>query len=151
MIFCDGVPASVDKGRATDVVYLDFCKAFDRVPENILLSKLERDGFDGWTVRGIRKLLPRVVNQSCIIYYGYIQQVVVNNSESQRTSVTSSVSQGLVLFNNFINNAHEGTKYALSKFADDTKLSSGVDTPEGCHPEGPGQAQDVGQKESHEV
>jgi len=39
--FCDEVSALEEKGRTTDVVCLNLCKAFI-----ILISKLERDGFE---------------------------------------------------------------------------------------------------------
>ena len=53
--FYNGVTAWVDEGRAVDVVYLDFSKAFDTLSHSILTGKLRKCGLDEWTVRWIEK------------------------------------------------------------------------------------------------
>lgn len=66
----------MNKGRATNVIYLDFCKqAYDMVPHNILLYELRREDFDGWNIRYVRNFLD-----------GYIQRAM-----SKWKSVTSAV------------------------------------------------------------
>jgi len=55
--FYNDMTGWVDEGRAMDVVYLDFSKAFDTVSPNILLGKLRKCGLDEWSVRWIENWL----------------------------------------------------------------------------------------------
>jgi len=124
MAFYDGATVSMDRGRATDVIYLHFSKAFDAIAHDILLSKLERDGFDGWTVWRMKNWLQ---NQ--------VQRVTVNGSMSGGRSVISDIPQGSMfgsmLFSIFLSEIDSGVQHILSKLVDDTMMWSAVDTSQG--------------------
>jgi len=55
--FYDQESHLVDEGKAMDVIYLDFSKAFDTVPHSILLQKLAAHGLDAYTLRWIKNWL----------------------------------------------------------------------------------------------
>jgi len=114
----------VNKRRATDVIYLDFSRAFDTVPHNILHSKLYKYGFEGWIVWWTKSWL-----------WDHTQWGVISGSMPGWRPVISGVPQGsvltLVLFNTLISDINRGIEYTLSKFTDDTKLCCAINVSKG--------------------
>lgn len=53
----DGTTGWTDEGRAVDVVYMNFSKAFDSVCHDILRGKLRERGLDEWTLTWIENYL----------------------------------------------------------------------------------------------
>ena len=75
-----------DEGSQTDVTILDFSKAFDTVPHEELLSKLESFGITGPIHHWLRTFLTN-----------RFMQVVVDGESSSKVTVDSGVPQGTVL------------------------------------------------------
>jgi len=59
----------MDKVKENDIIYLAFSMTFDMISYHILISKLERDRFEGLTIYWIRNWLE-----------GHSQRVVINGS-----------------------------------------------------------------------
>ena len=106
---------SINYRRQTDVLILDFSKAFDKVPHQRLLQKFEQYGVRGETLNWINSWLT-----------GRTQQVILEGSRSERTLVKSGVPQGTVLgplcFLVYINDIGDNISSPIRLFADDTLL-----------------------------
>jgi hypothetical protein len=122
--FFEPVTEASDRGKPVDLVYLDFAKAFDKVPHGRLLKKIEAAGISGNLLAWIRDWL---TNRQ--------QRVVIKGKFSGWAPVLSGVPQGSVLgpvlFNILINNLDSAVTadQILKKFADDSKLGQVINGP----------------------
>ena len=115
-----------DRGTVNNI-YMDFLKAFDKVPHQRLLLKLRNYGITGNVWKWVEKFL-----------VGRKQRVTVQGEFSEWSDVKSGIPQGTVLgpllFVLFINDlpdiVSEGTEVYL--FADDTKLYRRINDEEDC-------------------
>ena len=104
----------MDEGSPVDVIYLDFQKAFDKVPHQRLILKLKSHGMGNSIINWIEQWLTYRK-----------QREVVDGEVSSWKTVLSGVPKGSVLGPIlcfvYINDLEEGVAGSILKFADDTK------------------------------
>ena len=126
-ITVDELCRNLDRGLQTDVAILDFSKAFDKVPHDLLLHKLDCFGIRGHLHTWIKSFL---TNRQ--------MRVIVENEASAETTVHSGVPQGTVLgpllFLCHINDLPDRVKSSIVRlFADDCLLYRTIRSPQDHH------------------
>eukprot|EP00745_Piridium_sociabile_P027724 TRINITY_DN44613_c1_g1_i1.p1 TRINITY_DN44613_c1_g1~~TRINITY_DN44613_c1_g1_i1.p1 ORF type:complete len:604 (+),score=154.71 TRINITY_DN44613_c1_g1_i1:145-1812(+) len=118
----DELSGNMEKGKQTDVLVMDFSKAFDKVSHSLLIHKLRHYGISGQINTWIRNFLA-----------DRQQRVVVDGAASDAIAVESGVPQGSVLgpalFLFYINDLPRQLSSTTRLFADDTLCHRTVSSP----------------------
>ena len=113
--YMEDITQALDNGNGVDITYLDFQKAFGKVPHKRLLKKLHAYGIRGQVYEWVKEFLNKRQ-----------QRVTMNGKKSDWRNVTSGIPQGSVLgpvlFLVFINDFPDVIKVLLKLFADDAKV-----------------------------
>ena len=106
---------NLDAGVQTDIIFLDFSKAFDSVPHHLLLHKLQAFGFSSTLLNWLNHYLHR-----------RSQSVIIERKVSPSLPVKSGVPQGSILgpllFVLYVNDICEVCSSPISLYADDAKI-----------------------------
>ena len=112
---------ALDSNEDVNIIYLDFAKAFDKVPHKRLLKKLWGYGIRGKVHSWIKEFL---TDRS--------QKVVIEGKSSDSANISSGIPQGSVLgpilFLIFINDLPDVILSFIKLFADDAKLFGRVNS-----------------------
>ena len=126
LAYLEDLTKAVDQGKNVDVLYIDFARAFDKVPHRKLISKVRGVGLSGAVLQWVEDWLS-----------GRQQRVVIKGECSDWTDIKSGVIQGsclgpllFTIYINDIDNAVVGSGAAVHKFADDSKASGVVNNEE---------------------
>jgi len=109
--------------QQTDLLFIDFSKAFDTVPHRRLVNKLKFYGIRGHLLEWISSRLTK-----------RYQRVIVDGESSSTTTVKSGISQGTVLgplmFLVYINDINENITSSVCLFADDCVIYKTITSPQ---------------------